>query len=241
MKRGRGRPRKYPINTHIADITVYLQEDNDNQFTASRYKEIMGLLEKGVFELVKQEDIPQGIRIFNSRFVDELRNQGTDKAFEKSRLVVQAYNDEEKSLVLTQSPTIQRVSQRLILCLAAITIDGTADGSQLYLRDISQAYVQSSTKLVRDFYIRAPAELSTALGVTKGTVVKIVRPLYGIPEAGNHWFKTYHTHHAKKLSMDQSTYDPCLLHVNDSTSFGVIGLQTDDTLILANSPFADSE
>ena len=145
--------------------------------------------------------------------------------------------------MLTQLPTIQRVSQRLILCLAAITIDGTADGSQLYLRDISQAYVQSSTKLVRDFYIRAPAELSTALGVTKGTVVKIVRPLYGIPEAGNHWFKTYHTHHAKKLNMDQSTYDPCLLHVNDSATatFGVIGLQTDDTLILANSPFADSE
>jgi hypothetical protein len=58
-KRGRGRPRKYPINayddSHIADITIYLQDNS--QFTASRYKEIMGLLEKEVFELVKEKDI----------------------------------------------------------------------------------------------------------------------------------------------------------------------------------------
>lgn len=51
-------------------------------------------------------DIPHGIRIFNSRFVDEIKNKDTDKAFEKSRLVVQAYNNKEKTAVLTQSPTI---------------------------------------------------------------------------------------------------------------------------------------
>jgi hypothetical protein len=48
----------------------------------------MGLLEKEVFKLVKKKNISQGIRIFNSRFVNELRNQGTDKVFKKSRLVV---------------------------------------------------------------------------------------------------------------------------------------------------------
>ena len=55
-------------------------------------------------------DVPKGIRVFNSRFVDEVKNSGIDKAFEKSRLVIQAYNDLEKSAVLTQLPTIQRVS-----------------------------------------------------------------------------------------------------------------------------------
>ena len=108
-KRGRGRPRKYPILTAVADVTVYLQ-DQLPQFVASRQKEITGLLDKGVFEIVQYDDIPKGARLFNSRFVDEIKNQGTDRAFEKSRLVVQAYNDQEKELVLTQSPTIQRVS-----------------------------------------------------------------------------------------------------------------------------------
>ena len=193
-----------------------------------------------MFELVNLNDVPKGGRVFNSRFVDEIKNPGTDKAFEKSRLVVQAYNDPEKDLVLTQSPTIQRASQRLILCITAML---QTDDIRLYLRDISQAYVQSATKLNRDFYIRAPFELATALSVSKGTILKVVRPLYGIPESGNHWFKTYHDHHIKELHMHQSTYDPCLLHCNDhdAGTFGIVGLQTDDTLFLANTAFAELE
>ena len=71
---------------------------------------------------MRLDAIPKGVRLFNSRFVDEVKHKGTDKAFEKSRLVVQAYNDQGKELVLTQSPIIQRVSQRLILCLAAMKL-----------------------------------------------------------------------------------------------------------------------
>ncbi len=41
--------------------------------------------------------------------------------------------------------------------------------------------------------------------------------------------------------MNQSTYDFCLLHLNNSTSFGIVGLQTDDTLFVANDEFAEDE
>jgi hypothetical protein len=42
--------------------------------------------------------------------------------------------------------------------------------------------------------------------------------------------------------MQQSTYDPCLLTtVKRDDCFGVVGLQTDDTLTLGNLPFADKE
>lgn len=218
----------------MVNITVYLQGDGNTQFSASRQKELAGLLEKGVFEIIKLADVPQGIRIFNSRFVDEIKNKGTDKAFEKSRLVVQAYNDLEKELVLTQSPTIQRVSQRLILCIAAIL-----PHIRLFLRDISQAYVQSTTTLNREFYIRPPHELVKQLGIDNAFILKVVKPLYGVPEAGNHWFKTYHSHHVKQLYMSQSTYDPCLLYNNEP--FGLVGLQTDDTLLLADKTFAENE
>ena len=116
------------------------------------------------------------------QFVDEIKNPRIDTTFEKSRLVVQAYNNEEKDLVLNQSPTIQRVSQRLILCIAAM---GLHD-SHLYLRDILQAYVQSATKLNREFYVRPPRELQDKLGIGKDSVLKVLKPLYGVPEAGNH-------------------------------------------------------
>jgi hypothetical protein len=111
--------------------------------------------------------------------------------------------------------------------------------SRLYLRDISQAYVQSSTNLNRQFYVRPPKELQDELGLGVNTVLKVLKPLYGVPEAGNHWFKTYHSYHVDKLRMTQSTYDPCLLQSN--IPFGVVGLQTDDTLILGDKAFAQAE
>lgn len=40
--------------------------------------------------------------------------------------------------------------------------------------------------------------------------------------------------------MSELIYDPCLLYTNEN-GFGVVGLQTDDTLFLANKVFADAE
>ncbi|SLM34983.1 conserved hypothetical protein [Lasallia pustulata] len=105
----------------------------------------------------------------------------------------------------------------------------------LYLRDISQAYIQSTTFLNRDFFVRPPAKLK----LQEGSILKVIKPLYGVPEAGNHWFNTYHCHHTEKLQMEQSIYDPCLLYC--TTSFGIVGLQTDDTLFLADKDFATAE
>jgi len=35
-----------------------------------------------------EKDIPQGVRIFNSRFINEIKHLGTNKAFKKLRLIV---------------------------------------------------------------------------------------------------------------------------------------------------------
>lgn len=232
--RERRLPERYRDHQEMAETMACLQDDTTSAtpFVESRRKEINGLLEKGVFDVIPISKVPSDIRIFKSRFVDEIKNIGTADAFEKSRLVVQAYNDQGKGLVLTQAPTIQRVSQRMILALTPCV------RMPLYLRDISQAYVQSSTSLNREFYIRPPPELN----LDPQSVLKVVKPLYGVPEAGAHWFNTYHNHHVKKLSMAISTYDPCLLYTpNDGNGFGIVGLQTDDSLILADDTFALQE
>jgi hypothetical protein len=39
--------------------------------------------------------------------------------------------------------------------------------------------------------------------------------------------------------MTQLTYDPCLLYSNKP--FGIVGLQTDNTLFLVDKTFADTE
>ncbi|KAI0996165.1 hypothetical protein K3495_g12015 [Podosphaera aphanis] len=103
----------------------------------------------------------------------------------------------------------------------------------IYSRDISQAYTQSSSKLARDIYIYAPKEIE----LPKGTLLKVILPLYAIPEAGTHWFKTYHNHHTSNLKMIPSTFDNCLLFNAD----GLLGLQTDDTLIASTPKFIELE
>ena len=105
-KRGRGRSRKNP------DLTVFLEAEEtfvSMPFEDSRLKEVKGLVDKGVFDVTKTSEIPEGTRIFSARFVDEVKNKGTDKEFNKSRLVVQAYNDQNKHEVLTESPTLTRI------------------------------------------------------------------------------------------------------------------------------------
>jgi len=52
-----------------------------------------------------------------------------------------------------------------------------------------------------------------------------VKPLYGIIEAGNHWFGTYYSHHYNELGIEPSTYDPCLLTTVDKEGpFGLVGI-----------------
>ena len=68
----------------------------------------------------------------------------------------------------------------------------------LYLQDISQAYMQSNTYLSRDIFIWPPRKLN----LQPGTILRVIKPLYGVLEAGNHWFKMYYQYHISKLKME---------------------------------------
>jgi len=88
-------------------------------FEKSQQQEIDRLVARGIFEFIRYDpNKHSGVRIFNSRLVNEVKGKATNTPFEKSRLVIQAYNDGGKELILTQSSTIQRASQRVIIALA---------------------------------------------------------------------------------------------------------------------------
>jgi hypothetical protein len=135
-----------------------------------------------VFEFVWYDpNQHSGMRIFNSRLVNEIKGKTTATPFEKSRLVIQAYNDEGKDMILTQSPTIQRASQWLIIALAPSL---AKMGIRVYLQDITQAYIQSTTTLNRLILANLPKEMQHQY--PKDTIMVVQKPLYGIPEAGTH-------------------------------------------------------
>ncbi|KAF7567022.1 DUF1421 multi-domain protein [Pyrenophora tritici-repentis] len=207
-------------------------------FEASDDQEISDLVGRGVFKFEQYDErLHSKIRIFKSRLVREVKGK-TTKPYEKSRLVIQGYQDYGKEAILTQSPTIQRCSQRLIMSLAPGLVQS---GMSVELRDITQAYPQAQTTLKRTILAHLPTELVHRY--PEGTILHVIKPLYGIAEAGVHWWTTYHGHHCKELDMSTSTYDPCLLITNsdDADVFGIVGMQTDDTLMLGTTAFLSRE
>ena len=95
--------------------------------------------------------------------------------------------------------------------------------------------------MYRDFYIKPPIELN----IVHNIILKVIKPLYRIPKAGNYWFNIYHIYYIKELQMSQLTYNPCLLYTNTNTSitagFRVIGLQTDNILFIKDNVFAKAK
>jgi hypothetical protein len=61
---------------------------NVKQFAESRYAKVLKLIAKGVFEITTKSEVLRESCIFNSKFVDKVKNKGIKKAFAKSRLVV---------------------------------------------------------------------------------------------------------------------------------------------------------
>jgi hypothetical protein len=152
----------------------------DFSFIASRAEEIVELLEKNAFESINKDDVSIDVRIFSSRFVNEIKHSEIEKVFEKSRLMMQAFKNQNKTLMLTQSSTIQRISQRLILCLIVSL------SMNLYLRDITQTYVQSATSLNRNFYVQSFSELIKLMRISDECILKVIKSLYEMSEIENH-------------------------------------------------------
>ena len=125
-------------------------------FEESTKAEIESLMAAGVFKIVQFDARKHTVKVFNSRVVNEVKGK-TTVPFEKTRLVIQAYDDAGKELILTQSPTIQRASQRLLIALAP-TLQ-TAWVIDLWLRDVTQAYTQSNTLLQRVILANLPKEI----------------------------------------------------------------------------------
>lgn len=73
------------------------------------------------------------------------------------------------------------------------------------LRDITQAYTQSKTDFNCIVIYYLPIKLKKRY--LKGTILLIIKPLYDLAEAKNHWFAIYLDYYKDKLGMEISFYD----------------------------------
>lgn len=127
--------------------------------------------------------MPVSIWVFIFQFVDEIKNADTNKAFEKLRLVVQAYNNFNKDFLLIQLPTIKQVSKYLIVCLAAIFQNNI---TKLCLYNVTQIYIQLTLDLNRKLFICLLLEIITIMEALPKCILKVVKLLHSVLEVRNH-------------------------------------------------------
>lgn len=170
--------------------------NSKHKFIESRKKQLEGLLNLGVFEIVPISDVPGGMRIYDLRWVDVLKKDYKGDEYENSRVVGKNFRDINSEELPTKAPTFSKMGQRFGLSI-------TCQNKFSYLRDIVQAYVQSLTFLERLLYYYPLPEME----VSQGYVLRALKPIYGAPESGLHWFVPYSSNHIKKLVMEQTSTD----------------------------------
>lgn len=90
------------------------------------------------------------------------------------------------------------MNQRFIIYLAAIFQDKDI---KFFLQDITSAYVKSTSYFNKKFCIWLLLQLIESLNTKLLYILKLMKPLYDVPEAQNHWFVTYHSHPINKEDM----------------------------------------
>lgn len=77
----------------------------------------------------------------------------------------------------------------------------------MFLRNITQAYIQLENPIIRLIFIEPPPSLN--LGPDQ--IVRVIKPLYGLPESVLFWFETYRREHTNSMSMNSAVHDMCFL------------------------------
>ena len=76
-------------------------------FKTSNKQEIDNLIGRGIFIFEQYDPVKHdGVRIFKSRLVREIKGKLIDALYEKSRLVIQDYQYNRKETIFTQFSTL---------------------------------------------------------------------------------------------------------------------------------------
>lgn len=201
------------------------------QFDAAKKAEILSLIDRGTFSIVLRPEDSRSPKpnILPSRFVLAIKHKDTGETKLKARFVVGGHRDREKRELVHVSNTVKHSSLRLLVAVAAIF------GFDLWSMDVRQAYLQAATPLLRDVYVEPPRDV---LNLNQGELLKLLKPLYGLSDAGDYWAKTLSSFHTQHLRMRQATGDFSLFmrHVAGKL-VGMSATHVDDLLCVGTSEF----
>jgi Reverse transcriptase (RNA-dependent DNA polymerase) len=114
----------------------------------------------------------------------------------KARLVLGGHRDREGKSSVHGITALKQQSVRILLAVAAIS------GFDIEAADVIVAYVQSVENLQRYVFVRP-----SCVQLDQNELVRVGKPLYGLPDSVDDWNETFHEHYLVGLLMNQSSGD----------------------------------
>jgi Reverse transcriptase (RNA-dependent DNA polymerase) len=219
-------------NSYSTNITEIIDKKDprthDPRMEAAKRKEIQGLLKRGTFKVILKSEIPDGANVLGGRYVLSIKDTGTNREVWKSRYVIQGHRDQEKEIMVRSSTNIQQRSLRIVFALSGIL------GFKIWTQDVTQAYLQSAGTLARDVFINKPAP---ELGLNSEQALKLLRPLYGLADSGDFWYRELSQYH-RELGMKPLTTDSSLwMKFTNNVLEGLSAIYVDDVVQVGTNEF----
>ena len=156
-----------------------------------------------------------------------VKDIGTPGEKYKARVAAHGHKDKDKDDRVHNSPTIRPVSLRVLLTSAAIK------RYKIWVTDIIQAFIQSFD-IKREVYIIPPKEF----GLSTNELFKLVKPLYGLCDAGDYWYITLRALLKDDLRLTNLESDVSFYFRQGELGLqGMLGTYVDDLVTAGNDSF----
>lgn len=221
---------QHPIfNAHITEILKSSDPRTmSEEAKKARKKELEDLIRRGTWKVVAYDEIPKNANIMTGGFVITIKDTETDTPRFKARFVIHGNRDKDKNALVHTSTTVKHSSTRLLVALAACF------GFRIWSQDISQAYLQSASELIRDVYLKPGKDLE----IEGGKLLKLLRPLYGLSDSGDYWNTTFSDHIKNDLGMKATLEDYSFFFKKARKQLiGLMGTYVDDVITAGAAEF----
>ena len=165
-------------------------------------------------------------RVMKARFVLKWASDGKGGVKAKARLVLQGFSDPDllQGSLDTSSPTLSRTSRQTLLAISQV------NHWKRWTADVSTAFLQGDPQ-ERTLWARIRKDACQIIGVVPGTLMKLIKPIYGQADAPRQWFIVARRR-LESLGYKAHALDQCLytFHDSDKHLISMVGLHVDDLL-----------
>ena len=181
--------------------------------------------------MVLKEELPDGANALTARFVLAVKSAVHGKIKYKARYVIGGNHDSLKHYLVHGAQTLQATSTRLLIALAC------AHGFDVWSTDVKLAYLQSTEPLLRRVFVTNPAP---EFELDPSECFELLKPLYGLSDAGDLWHITLHKHLNTDLEMVPTITEASLyFSFRLGELIGMKGSYVDDLLSAGTQQFKE--